>query len=102
MKMGKNNASRTQPKQTDVKNDLVRDFISKKKVDLDFCPSINMHADTFTKPIGIQLFKNPNIQFWYAARTVSAEVLLEKENWKKSLNTSLKSNEKKTGKCLPH
>lgn len=56
IKMAKNDASGTRTKHIDIKYHLVRDLVSKKKINLKFCPSTEMNADMFPKPVSTQQF----------------------------------------------
>lgn len=56
IKFAKHDANGTQTKHIDIEYHVVRDLVFKKKMCLEFCASVQMIANIFTKPIGTQLF----------------------------------------------
>ncbi len=51
IKMSKNDSSGTRTKHIDIQYHFVRDSLSKNLFSIQYCPSSEMAADVFTKPL---------------------------------------------------
>lgn len=56
--LAKNPKDHRKTKHIDIKIHFVRDLINSGKIEINYCPSENMVADIFTKPLSFSKFVN--------------------------------------------